>query len=156
MKFGPITMFSSVRENFKYDMFIGVCKRMLGYFITVYLQTAADIFFYGWLVWKDFKLYGSLLSNQINLHGWLVFRCVEGEERLLSAKKKERSFIKSSQKKALSLANRRGHLCLYAIIKPWMFPSNIGKKRYRNKLPNSGFCSGHYFTWETCIFRRIY
>ena len=23
-------------------------------------------------------------------------------------------------------------------------------------LPNSGSCSGHYFTWETCIFRRIY
>ena len=69
-------------------------------------KTAADIFFYGWLVRKDFKLYGSLVSDQIKLHGWLVFRCMEGEERILSAKK-ERSFIKSSQKKALSLANRR-------------------------------------------------
>ena len=71
--------------------------------------------------------------------------------------KKERSFIKSSQKKALSLANRsgNGHFCLHAIVKPRMFPSNIGKKGYRNKLPNSSFCSGHYFTWETCIFRRI-
>ena len=68
-------------------------------------KTAEDIFFYGWLVRKDFKLYGSLVYDQINLHGWLVFRCVEGEERILSAKKKERSFIKSSQKKALSLAN---------------------------------------------------
>ena len=38
------------------------------------------------------------MSNQIWLHGWLVFRCVEGEERILSAKK-ERSFIKSSQRK---------------------------------------------------------
>ena len=37
-----------------------------------------------------------------------------------------------------------------------MFPLKIGKKRYQNKLPNSGFCSSHYFTWETCIFRRIY
>ena len=84
------------------------------------------------------------------------YRCVEGEERILSAKK-ERSFIKSSQKKVLSLANRRnGHFCLHAIVKPRMFPLNIGKEQYRNKLPNSGFCSGHYFTWETCIFRRIY
>ena len=105
---------------------------------------------------KDFKLYGSLVSDQIILHGWLVFCCVEGEERILAAKK-ERSFIKSSQKKALSLANCRDcHFCLHAIVKPRMFPSNIGKKRYLSKLPNSGFCSGHYFTWETCIFRRIY
>ena len=105
---------------------------------------------------KDLKLYGSLVSDQIKLHGWFVFPCVEGEERILSAKK-ERSFIKSSQKKALSLANHgNGHFCLHAIVKPRIFPSNIGKKRYRNKLPNSGFCSGHYFTWETCIFRRIY
>ena len=37
---------------------------------------------------KDFKLYGSLVSNQIKLQEWLVFRCVEGEERILSAKKK--------------------------------------------------------------------
>ena len=47
-------------------------------------KTADDIFFYGWLVRKDFKLYGSLVSDQIKLHGRLVFRCVEGEERLLS------------------------------------------------------------------------
>ena len=67
-------------------------------------------------------------SDQIKLHGWLVFRCGEGEERILSAKK-ERSSIKSSQKKALSLANRgNGHFCLHAIVKPRMFPSNIGKK----------------------------
>ena len=62
-------------------------------------KTAGDIFFYGWLVFKFFKLYGSLVSDQILLHGWLVFSCVEGEERILSAKKKEISFIKSSQKK---------------------------------------------------------
>ena len=44
--------------------------------------------------------------------------------------KKERSFIKYSQKKALSLANRseNGHFCLHATIKSRMFPSNIGKK----------------------------
>ena len=113
-------------------------------------KSTGDILFYGWLVRRDFKLYESLVSNQIKLHGWLVIRCVEGEERILSAKK-ERSFIKSSQNKALSLANRgNSHFCLHAIVKPRMFPSNIGKK-----LPNSGFCSGHYFTWETCIFRRI-
>ena len=118
-------------------------------------ETAGDIFFNGWLVRKDFKLYGSLVSGQIKLHGWLVFRCVEGEERILSAKKRE--FYQSSQKKALSLANRsrNGHFCLHAIVKPLMFPSNIGKKRYRNKLPYSGFSRGHYFTWESCIFRRI-
>ena len=91
-------------------------------------ETAGDIFFTGWLVRKDFKLYGSLVSDQIKLHGWLVFRCVEGEERILSAKKRE--FYQSSQKKALSLANpsRNGHFCLHAIVKPLMFPSNIGKK----------------------------
>ena len=104
----------------------------------------------------DGRRYGSLVSDQIKLHGWLVFHCVEGEERILSAKK-EGSFIKSSQKKALCLANRgNGHFCLHAIVKPCMFPLNIGKKRYRKNLPNSGFCSGHYFTWETSIFRRIY
>ena len=119
-------------------------------------ETTGHIFFYGWLVRKDIKLYGSLVSDQIKLHGWLVFRCVKEEERIVSAKK-ERSFIKSSQKKALSLANRRnGHFCLHTIVKPWMFQSILVKKRYRNKLPNSGFCSGHYFTWETCIFRTIY
>ena len=72
--------------------------------------------------------------------------------------KKERSFIKSSQKKAQSLANRsrHGHFRLYAIVKTGMFPLNIGKNGYQNKLPISCFCSSHYFTWETCIFRRIY
>ena len=49
-------------------------------------KTAADIFFHGWLVRKDFKLYGSFVSDQIKLHGSLVFHCVEGEERILSAK----------------------------------------------------------------------
>ena len=52
-------------------------------------KTAGDISFYGWLVWKDFKLYGSLVSDQIKLHGWLVFRCVEGGERILFAKKEK-------------------------------------------------------------------
>ena len=28
-------------------------------------KTAGDIFFYGWLVWKVFKLYGSLVFDQI-------------------------------------------------------------------------------------------
>ena len=38
-----------------------------------------------------------------------------------------------------------------------MFPLNSGKKQYPNKLPNhSGFYGGHYFTWETVIFRKIY
>ena len=49
---------------------------------------------------NDFKLNGSLVSDQIKLHGWLVFRCVEGEERILSAKKREK-FYQSSQKKGL-------------------------------------------------------
>ena len=72
--------------------------------------------------------------------------------------KKGRSFIKSSQKKVWSLANGsgNGHFCLYTIVKTRMFPLKIGKNRYPNKLPNSGFCSGNYFTRETCIFRRIY
>ena len=47
---------------------------------------------------KDFKLYGSLVSDNIKLHGWLVFHCVEGEERILSAKK-ERSFINLAKRK---------------------------------------------------------
>ena len=43
--------------------------------------------------------------------------------------KKGRSFIKSSQKKAQSFANRsgNGHFCLCTIVKTRMFPSNIGK-----------------------------
>ena len=55
-------------------------------------ETANDIFFYGWLVRKDFKLCGSLVSDQIKLHGWLVFRCVEREERILSARKREKFY----------------------------------------------------------------
>ena len=55
-------------------------------------KTAGDIFFYGWLVRKVFKLYGSLVSYQSYLHGWLVFRCVEGEERILSAQKREKFY----------------------------------------------------------------
>ena len=55
-------------------------------------KTAGYIFFYGWLVRKVFKLYGSLVSDQIKLHGWLVFRCVEGEERILSAQKREKFY----------------------------------------------------------------
>ena len=96
-------------------------------------KTADDIFFYGWLVRNDFKLYGSLVSHQIKLHGWLVFRCVEGKERILSAKK-ERSFIKSSQKKAKSTV-----MAIFVYTQS----TNIGcfgrilvKKRYRNKLPD--------------------
>ena len=88
--------------------------------------------------------------------GWYIAGWKGKKEYYLP--KKERSFIKSSQKKAWSLANRigNGHFCIYAIVKTRMFPSNVGKKWHQNKLPNNGFCSGHYFTWETCIFRRIY
>ena len=116
--------------------------------------TAGDIFFYGWLVRKDM---GHWCPSKSNYMGVWYFAAWKGKKECYLPKKKERSFIKSSKKKALSLANRsgNGHFCLHAIVKPRMFPSNIGKKGYRNKLPNSGFCSGHYFTWETCIFRRI-
>ena len=94
-----------------------------------------------------------------NLITWVVGISLRGRgNKNIICQKKESSLIKSSQNKALSLANRsgNGHFCLHAIVKPRMFPLIIGKKLYRNKLPNSGFCSGHYFTWETCIFRRIY
>ena len=33
-----------------------------------------------------------LVSDQIKLHGGLVFRCVEGEVRILSAKKREKLY----------------------------------------------------------------
>ena len=45
-----------------------------------------------WLVQKDLKKYGSLVFDQIKLHWWLVFRCVEGEERILSAKNREKFY----------------------------------------------------------------
>ena len=87
--------------------------------------------------------------------GW-YFAAWKGKKEYYLPKKRE-VLSKLAKRFALSLANRgNGHFCLHAIVKPRMFPSNIGKKWYRNKLPNSGFCSGHYFTWETCIFRRIY
>ena len=119
-------------------------------------ETAGDIFFYGWLVRKDFKFNGSLVSDQIKLHGWLVFRCVEGEERILSAKK-ERSFIKSGQKKALSLANRRnGHFCLHTIVKSRMFPWNLGK--YSTEINSPIVASVAVITslGKHAFFRRIY
>ena len=119
-------------------------------------KTGGDIFFYGWLVRKDFKLYHWCPTKLNYMGGWYFAAWKRKKEYHLP--RQERSFIKSSQKKALSLANRSGnsHFCLHTILKPRMFPLNIGKKWYGNKLPNSGFCSGHYFTWETCIFRRIY
>ena len=101
---------------------------------------------------------GHWCPTKSNYMGGWYFAAWKGKKEYYLPKQ-ERSFIKSSQKKALSLANHHGngHFCLlYTIVKPQMFPSNIGKKWYQNKLPNSGFCSGHYFTWETCIFRRIY
>ena len=99
---------------------------------------------------------GHWCPTKSNYMGGWYFAVWKGEKEYYLPKK--RSFFKSSQKKALSLANGSGnsHFCLHEIVKPWMFLWNIGKKRYRNKLLNSGFCSGHYFTWETCIFRRIY
>ena len=45
------------------------------------------------------KLYGSLVFDQIKLHGWLVFRCVEGEERLLSVKKKREVLLNLVKRK---------------------------------------------------------
>ena len=36
-------------------------------------KTAGDIFFYGWLVLKVFKLYGSLVWKVFKLFGSLVF-----------------------------------------------------------------------------------
>ena len=100
---------------------------------------------------------GVIVVRPNQLHGCWYFAAWKGKKEYYLPKK-ERSFIKSSQKKALSLANHSGnsHFCLHAIVKPLMFPLNIGKKWYRNKLPNSSFCSSQYFTWETCIFRRIY
>ena len=100
---------------------------------------------------------GHWCPTKSNYMGGWYFAAWKGKNEYYLPKK-ERSFIKPGQKKEQSLANRsgNGHFCLYAIVKTQMFPSNIGKNRYPNKLPNSGFCSGHYFTWETCIFRRIY
>ena len=70
--------------------------------------------------------------NQIT---WVVGILLRGrEEKILSAKKREKFYQKSSQNKALSCGN--GGFCFHAIVKPLMFPSNIGKKQYRNKLPN--------------------
>ena len=66
-------------------------------------KRAGDIFFYGWLVLKVFKLYGSLVSDQIKLHGWLVFRCVEGEERILSAKKEREVLSNLAKRKGRAL-----------------------------------------------------
>ena len=98
---------------------------------------------------------GHWCPSKSNYMGGWYFAAWEGKKEYYLPKK--RGFIKSSQKKALSLANREnGHFCLHAIVKPRTFLSNIGKNQYQNKLPNSGFCSGHYFTWEKCIFRRIY
>ena len=51
-------------------------------------------------MWKVFKLYGSLVFDQIILHGLLVSRCVVGEERILSAKKREK-FLSNLAKKRI-------------------------------------------------------
>ena len=107
---------------------------------------------------KVFKLLW-VIGVRPNLITWVVGISLRGRGRKnIICPQKERSFIKSSQKKAYSLANHSGNdlFCLYAIVKTQMFPSIIGKKRYPNKLPNSGFCSGQYFIWETCIFKGIY
>ena len=45
-----------------------------------------------------------------------------------------------------NLAKRKRRAEQTAAEKAILFPLNIGKNQYPNKLPNSGFCSGHYFT----------
>ena len=74
---------------------------------------------------------GHWCPTKSNYMGGWYFPAWKGKKEYYLPKK-ERSYIKSSQKKALSLANRsrNGHFCLHAIVKPRMFPSNIGKKRY--------------------------
>ena len=67
---------------------------------------------------------------------------------------KRRSFIKSSQTASETAIFVYMQSPKLGCFRPILVKN--GKKWYPNKLPNSGFCSGHYFTWETCIFRRIY
>ena len=90
---------------------------------------------------------------------WVVGILLRGRGRknIICPKKREvLSNLAQRKRRALQTAVETAIFCLYAIVKTWMFPLNTGKKWYQNKLPNSGFCSGHYFAWETCIFRRIY
>ena len=91
------------------------------------------------------------LTKSNNMDSW-YFVGLKGKKEYRLPKK--RSFIKSSQKKrrAKQTPGESAFFCLYAIVKTRMFPANIGKKRYPNKLPNSGFCSDHYYTWETVFF----
>ena len=59
---------------------------------------------------------GHWCPTKSNYMGGWYFAAWKGKERILSAKKKtkkERSFIRSSQKKALSLANRSGRPFLF-------------------------------------------
>ena len=88
--------------------------------------------------------------------GW-YFPVWRGRKNIICQKKREvLSNLAKRKHRAKQTASETAIFCLYAVVKTRMFPSNIGKKWYQNKLPNSGFCSGHYFTGETCIFRRIY
>ena len=100
---------------------------------------------------------GHWCSTKSNYMGGWCFTGWKGKNEYYLPKK-ERSFYLIWPKNGQSKANRRGkgHFCLCQIVKTRMFPLNIGKKQYPNKLPNSGFCGGHYFPWVTCIFRRIY
>ena len=99
-------------------------------------KTAGDIFFYGWLVRKVFKLYGV----RPNLITWVVGILLHGKGRKnIICQTKERSFIKPSQKKARCWANRIGnsHFCLYTIVKTQMFLSNIGKNSTQINYPKA-------------------
>ena len=99
-----------------------------------------------------------------NLITWMVSVSLRGRGRKDIICQKKREVLSNLAKKRvehckpqhLVSCSGNGHFCLCQIVKTRMFPSNIGKKQYPNKLPNSGFCGGHYFSLETCIFRRIY
>ena len=76
------------------------------------------------LVQKDFKLYGSFVSDQIKLNGWLVFGCMEGAIFVYTQSSNLGCFLRILVKNGTEI--------------------------------NSPLVSSVHFTWETCIFRRIY
>ena len=100
-----------------------------------------------------------LIGVQPKLITWVIGISLRGRGRkniICQIKREVLSNLAKRKRRAKQTAAETAIFVYKQSSKLGCFRQILVKKLYQNKLPNSGFCSSHYFTWETCIFRRIY
>ena len=116
-------------------------------------KTAANIYFL-WVVGvESFKIIW-VIGVRPNLITWVVGISLRGRGRKNIICQKKGEVLSNLAKRKHRALQTAAETALFVYLQSSKFGC-FGKKRYLNKLPNSGFGSGHYFTLETCIFRRI-